>query len=46
MTESEAKEIIKNAKPITPIKRSATVNLTDEEKNNTFKGIMKRWKKK
>lgn len=45
MTEDEAKEIIKNAKPIKPIRRS-TVNLTDEEKNNTFKNIMKRWKKK
>ena len=46
MTEDEAKIIVKNAKPIEPIKRSATVNLTDEEKNNTFKDIMKRWKKK
>lgn len=45
MTEDEAREIVKNAKPI--VKPTGnTVNLTDEEKNNTFKDIMKRWKKK
>lgn len=45
MTQEEALEIIKNAKPIEPIKRSATVKLGKQE-NNTFKDIMKRWQKK
>ena len=45
MTLDEAKEIIKNATDIKPIKRSATVKLGKQE-NNTFKDIMKRWQKK
>ena len=45
MTLDEAREIIKNATDIKPIKRSATVKLNDKEENNTFKDIMKRWKK-
>lgn len=45
MTEDEAKKIIENATEIKPIRRSTTVNLTDEEKNNTFKDIMRKWKK-
>lgn len=46
MTEDEAREIIKNAKPIEPIKRSNTVELTDKKENNSFKDIMRRWQKK
>lgn len=44
MTLDEAREIIKNAKPITPIKHSNTVKMTEE--NNTFNKIMRKWQKK
>lgn len=47
MTQEEAEIIIKNAKPITPIRRSNTVNINDKkQENNSFKDIMKRWQKK
>lgn len=47
MTLDEAREIIKNATPITPIRRSATINLNDKkQENNSFKDIMKRWQQK
>ena len=46
MTQEEAREIIKNATDIKPIKRSATLKLSDKQENNTFKDIMKRWQKK
>lgn len=42
MTLDEAKEIIKNAKPIEPIKHSATIKLSDKQENYTFKDIMRR----
>ena len=45
MTLDEAREVIKNAKPIEPIKRSSTLKLSGNQENNTFKDIMKRWKK-
>jgi len=46
MTLDEAREVIKNAKPIEPIKRSSTLKLSDEQENNTFTEIMRKWKKK
>lgn len=46
MTQEEALEIIKNATPITPIRRSATININDKQENNSFKDIMKRWQQK
>lgn len=46
MTQEEAREIIKNATPITPIRRSKTVNINDKQENNSFKDIMRRWQKK
>lgn len=46
MTLDEAREIIKNAKPVTPIRRSATININDKQENNSFKDIMRRWQKK
>ena len=46
MTLDEAREIIKNATEIKPIKRSATINSNDKQENNSFKDIMRRWQKK
>ena len=46
MTQEEAEIIIKNAKPITPIRRSNTININDKQENNSFKDIMRKWQKK
>lgn len=46
MTLDEAREIIKNATEIKPIKRSATIDINTKKENNSFKDIMKRWQKK
>lgn len=47
MTQEEAEIIIKNAKPITPIRRSQTIDInTKKENNNSFKDIMRRWQQK
>lgn len=47
MTLDEAREIIKNATPITPIRRSQTIDInTKKENNNSFKDIMRRWQQK
>lgn len=46
MTLEEAREIIKNATPITPIRRSQTIDINTKKENNSFKDIMRRWQKK
>lgn len=46
MTQEEARIIVENAKPITSIKRSATININDRQENNSFKNIMRKWQKK
>lgn len=50
MTEEEAREIIKNAKPIdlSAFQHSNTINMDDlpKKKKITFQDLMKKWQKK